>query len=227
LLIENFQSNEDYYVNTYYASMSRILRIFGFFLTILVPAVYIAIVTYHHEIMPASLMIDLMKEREMVPLPAALECFIMLIVFDILKETGIRLPSQIGQALSIVGALVIGQAAVEAHLVAAPMVIVVAFTGITNLLVPKLNASAWLCRYLFLILASALGLLGLVLGISVLIIHILNLTSFGIPIGTPLGNLKFQELKDTIIRAPWPSMLTRIFPLSNNHRRMKQKKAGG
>ncbi|MPM09262.1 Spore germination protein B1 [bioreactor metagenome] len=209
LFIENFQSSEDYYLSFFYSSFSRLLRIIGFFLTVTVPALYIAVVAFHQEMMPMNLFISIAAERQSVPFPAALEAFLMLIVFDILRETGIRMPTNTGQALSIVGALVIGQAAVEAKLVAAPMIIVVALTGITNLLIPKMNAPVIYVRLMLLALASCFGFFGLILGISCVLIHVINLRSFGIPQVTLSGNLKYQKIKDIIIRAPWWQMIQR------------------
>lgn len=209
LFVENFQSSEDYYLNFYYTSFSRVLRMLGFFLTSAVPALYIAIVAFHHEMLPTQLLINFATERTGAPLPAAIEAFLMLIIFDILRETGVRMPVNIGQALSIVGALVIGQAAVEAKLVAAPMVIIVAITGITSLLVPKMNAPILYLRFWLLLLASMFGLYGLVIGASIIVIHIINLRSFGVPQVTYTGNLKSQDLKDTFIRASWNRMKER------------------
>lgn len=220
LFIENFQSGEDYYFSFYYTTFSRLLRILGFILTITVPAFYIAIVAYHKEMLPTSLFINIAIERQSAPLPAALEAFIMLIVFDIIKETGVRMPNNIGQALSIVGAIVIGQAAVSAKLVAAPMIIVVAFTGITSLLVPRLNAPVIVLRFGLLILASSLGLFGLIIGMSLLVIHILNLKSFGIPEANPAATYKFQNVKDILFRAPWWKMAKRPKQLSANQTRI-------
>lgn len=225
LFIENFQSNEDYYLNHFYATCSRLLRLMGFFFTIAVPALYVAIVAFHHQVLQTPLMVNVTNERQGVPLPAFLECFIMLIIFDILRETGIRTPSHIGQALSIVGALVIGQSAVEAKLVAAPMIIVVAFTGITNLLVQKVNAATLFCRYFFLVLSSLFGLTGLLVAASLLAIHIFNLESFGVPILLHNNKLQFQDIKDTFVRAPWPDMLTRTSPISGNVIRSRPKKS--
>jgi len=148
---------------------------------------------------------------------------IMLIVFDILRETGIRMPTNIGQALSIVGALVIGQSAVEAKLVAAPMIIVVAITGITNLLVPKLNAPVIYIRFALLLLSSTFGFFGLVAGLSCVLIHLLNLGSFGVPHLTFSGGFRYQDLKDTFIRAPWWQMLFRPKHVTQDRLRMKQK----
>ena len=220
LFVENFQSSEDYYLSFFYTSFSRLLRILGFFLTISVPAVYIAIVAFHQEMLPTPLLVNIARERQGVPLPASLEVFIMLIVFDILRETGVRMPSNVGQALSIVGALVIGQAAVEARMVAAPMIIVVGLTGITGLLVPKMNSPIIFARMGLLFCSSIFGLFGLVIGLSFLLIHLLNLTSFGISQLTPVGRLKFQELKDIPIRAPWWKMVTLPQKLTKDKVRM-------
>lgn len=203
LFIENFQSNEDYYFSFYYASFARILRIAAFFLTVAVPGLYIAVVAFHQEMLPLQLLMRIALERQSVPLPAAVEAVVMLLVFDILRETGIRMPSNIGQALSIVGALVIGQAAVEASLVAAPMIIVVAATGITSLLVPKLNAPVIYCRIFLLLLASTFGFFGFSVGLSVMLIHINNLTSFGVEQLSLKGRFNIQDSKDILVRAPW------------------------
>lgn len=221
LFIENFQSSEDYYFNFYYTSFSRMLRIIAFLMTILVPSYYIAIVAFHREMLPTPLLISITTERSNVPLPAGIEAFVMLFIFDILRETGIRMPSNVGQALSIVGALVIGQSAVTAKLVAAPMIIVVGITGITSLLVPKLNASNILCRYFLLFCASFLGLEGLTCGVALILIHILNLNSFGVSQFITIKSLKFQEIKDIVIRAPWWKMITRPSVTATDKVRLK------
>lgn len=203
LFIENFQSNEDYYVNYYYATFSRLLRILGFSLSIFVPAFYISITAFHHEMLPTPLLINIANERNSVPLPASIECFILLIVFDILKEASMRMPANVGQALSIVGALVIGQSAVEAKLIAAPMVIVVAISAISELLVPKLHPSLVFIRLSILILSSMLGLYGLAIGFSALAVHIVSLKSLGVPCAIPGAVLKYKSSNDILIRFPW------------------------
>lgn len=226
LFIENFQSNEDYYLSFYYTSFSRLLRILGFFLAITVPALYIAIVAFHHEMLPNNLMINIAADSHNVPLPTALECLILLIMFDILRETGIRMPLGVGQALSIVGALVVGSAAVEAYLVSAPMIIVTAVSGITSLLVPKMNASVVLIRLIFLLLASGFGFYGLIVGFSVMIIHILSLESFGISQFSQDKPFNFQRMKDNFIRAPWWMMITRPWSLTKNKVRQDRTTGG-
>ena len=225
LFIENFQSNEDYYMNFFYSSFSRFLRIFGFLLAIIVPALYIAVVSFHQEMLPDPLMINVAADSHNVPMPAALEAMLLLIMFDILRETGIRMPMGVGQALSIVGALVVGSAAVEADLVSAPMIIVTAISGITSLLVPRMNVSVVLIRLALLLLASFLGLYGLVLGIAVLFIHMLKLESFNILQILPDESFRYQRNKDTFIRAPWWHMITR--PQFLTYNKVRQKRTGG
>ena len=226
LFIENFQSNEDYYLSFYYTSFSRLLRMAGFLLSIIVPALYTAIVSFHQEMLPGPLMINVASDSHNVPFPAALEALLLLIMFDILRETGIRMPMSIGQALSIVGALVVGSAAVEADLVSAPMIIVTAISGITSLLVPKLNVPVILIRLALLLLSSFFGLYGLVLGTSAMFIHMLKLESFGVLQLSPDKPLSAQRLRDSFIRAPWWKMLPRPYRLTANRTRQRQQKGG-
>lgn len=221
LFVENFQSNEDYYLSYYYSSFSRILRIVGFLLTITVPGLYISVVGFHHEMLPTPLLLSIAASRQDVPLPASLEIFLLLLVFDILKETGIRMPSNIGQALSIVGALVIGQAAVEAKLVAASMIIVVSITAITSLLVPKLRSPVIFARGLILLLSVSFGIFGMVWALSFIFIHMLSLHSFGVSQVMLPGKLQFQDIKDTFLRAPWYDMVLRPKGISKDKVRMK------
>lgn len=227
LFIENFQSSEDYYLTFIYASFTRLLRIFAFFLTVALPSFYIAVVNYHQEMLPTPSLISIATARQGVPFSTVIEAVGMLIVFQILAETGIRMPAGIGQALSIVGALVIGQAAVEAKIVSAPIIIIVSLTGITGLIIPKLSGAVLLLRFTLIALASSLGLYGLMFGLVVFTIHLLNLRSFGEPYVTDFVTLDMQKNKDIFIRAPWWKMITRPENLSEDPVRMKPSKGGG
>ena len=221
LFIENFQSNEDYYLNFYYTTFTRLLRLTGFALTILLPALYIAAVSFHHEILPTQLLMILSGTKRFLPMPAFAETLIMMLAFDLLKETGIRVPFNIGQALGVVGGIVVGQAAVEANLVSAPMVIMVAVAGVTNLIIPKLSAAALILRYALFVLAATFGLFGMLIGLSLMLIHILNLKSFGVSQLSAVGSIRFGDVKDTFFRAPWPKMINRTAPIAQNATRMK------
>ena len=220
LFIENFQSNEDYYVNYYYASIGRILRIFGFIVGVTLPAFYLVAVAFNQEIFPTTFLINMVRERTGAPLPAVIELIIMIILFEILKETGMRMPTGIGQALSTVGGIVVGQAAVTAKLIAAPVLIIIALTAISSFLVPKMNSPVIYGRALLIILSATFGFLGFIVGISIILTHLLNLHSFGIPQIRSIDNVKYQKFKDTFIRGPWWKMSERSSSLTKNKKRL-------
>jgi spore germination protein KA len=216
LFVENFQSNEDYYVSFIHASFARLLRIAAFFITCVTPALYICVVSGQYEILPGPMLLNMASEFQNTPFPAAFEAFFMLIVFDILRETGMRMPLGGGQALSIVGALIIGQAAVEARIVSPQMIIVAALTGITGILVPKLDEACLTLRFFFLFCASLFGLFGLSAGVAVTVIHMQSLQSFGVK---QFGGT-LTEQKDAFIRAPHWMLNTRPPRLTNNRKRL-------
>ena len=219
LFIENFQSADDYYLNFFFASFGRMLRILGFFISISVPAIYVALTTYHREMIPTSLALSVAESHQGVPLPTFVECVVMLFVFELIRETGIRMPSNIGQALSVVGALVIGQAAVEAKFVSAPMVIIVAITAITGLINPVIKGASILLRYTLLILTGILGFYGYFFGLIGVLIHLMNVRSFGVEYTSQITSYNSQAMKDNFIRAPWWLMKTRpLFEQKNNIR---------
>ena len=149
------------------------------------------------------------------------ECILLIFVFEILKETGIRTAQSLGHALSIVGGLVVGQAAVEARIISAPMLIIVALSGIAGLMIPRLKAAVFYMRLILVVLGALFGLYGYIAGITVMLIKILDLTSFGVSYTVSLSHADFQSLKDTVWRAPWRKMLKR--PLFNrNSVRMRE-----
>ncbi len=205
------QSPEDYYQRFLIGSVIRMLRFVFMIFSLLLPSLYVAVLTYHQEMVPTALLISMASSREGVPFPALVEALMMEITFEALREAGIRLPKQVGAAVSIVGALVIGQAAVQAGLVSAPMVIVVAITGVSSFMVPHYTQGIALrmLRFPIIFLAGSLGLLGVMLGVIAIVVHLCALRSFGVPFLTPIAPLKGLELKDTLIRAPWWKMNTR------------------
>ncbi|KAA9014922.1 spore germination protein [Niallia endozanthoxylica] len=199
-----FQSSEDYYQRTDISSFIRLLRYFAFFLALLTPSAYIAVTTFHQEMLPTQLLVSLASQREGVPFPAVVEAIMMEATFEILREAGVRMPRAVGSAISIVGALVIGQAAVEAGVVSATMVIVVALTAISSFVSPAFNMAiaARLIRFPLMILAASFGLLGITLGLIVMVLHLNSLRSFGIPYLTPNAPFILQDQKDNFIRLP-------------------------
>ncbi|WP_274650795.1 spore germination protein [Paenibacillus humicola] len=207
-LFSLLQSAEDYYQRFYISTFTRWLRYLFGMLALLLPSFYVGILTFHQEMIPTTLLIRIARSREEVPFPALVEALLLEVTFEALREAGIRLPKQIGAAVSIVGALVIGQAAVSAGLVSAPMVMVVAITGIASFMMPRYSVAnaIRLLRFPIIMLAGTLGLLGIILSIIAIVIHLCSLRSFGAPYLGPLAPLVRQDLKDTLVRTPWWSM---------------------
>ncbi len=202
LFLEYFQTGDDYYINYVYGTISRLLRILGFVLTISIPAVYLALVTYHYEIIPTKLLLSISAARQGVPFPTFLEMILLLIAFELLREAGAMMPASVGQALSTVGAIVVGQAAVDARIVSAPMVIILALTGLTGMMTPKIQSPVLLIRLIFLILAAILGLYGYAFGVFALLIYLMTKDSFGVPYMSYLTFDRAGNLKDTLFRLP-------------------------
>jgi spore germination protein KA len=215
LFSENFQSDEDYYQNFLLSSAERLLRYFCFALSISIPAVFIALSTLHRQLLPTTFAISVMQLRGGVPFTPLGECLIMILVFEILKEAGIRMSQNLGHALSIVGGLVVGQAAVEARIISSPILITVALSGIAGLMLPRLKTAVFYLRILFVLLSAFLGLYGYIMGAIFLGIYILSVYSYAIDYTVSLKKASFQSLKDTLIRASWKNMNKR--PLFNRN----------
>lgn len=204
VFIEAFHAPDDYYIRFDIATALRFLRVIAFMMALIGPALYIAGTTYHQEMIPTIMVIAIAAQRENVPFPAFVEALIMEIALEILREAGLRLPRAVGQAVSIVGALVIGQAAVQAGIVSALMVIVVSITAIANFSTPSFSVavSARILRFSMMLLASFLGFYGIMLGILFLTLHLCSLRSFGVPYMSPLAPFNLENQKDSLFRFP-------------------------
>ena len=205
------QSAEDYYNRYPYAFFIRLLRFIALNISLLLPSLYVAIVTFHQEMLPTPFIISIAAQREGTPFPAFIEALFMETVFEILREAGIRLPRQIGQAVSIVGALVIGDAAVNAGLVSPAIVMVVALTAIASFTLPNISASfaLRLLRFPIIFMAAFLGLFGVMIALMTILFHLCSLRSFGVPYLSPLTPFNLRDMKDSFIRMPWWFMKTR------------------
>ncbi|SEU20298.1 spore germination protein [Paenibacillus sp. NFR01] len=205
---EFFISAEDYYQKALFATLLRWLRFLSFLLSVYTPSIYIALTNYRQEIIPSALLINLAAQREGVPFPAFVEAILMLLMFELLREAGIRMPTVTGQAISILGAVVLGQAAVEAGLVSAAMVIVVGITSIANFVSPTFGfgMAQRVLQFLFMFLAVILGLYGLFIGTLLLIIHLVSLKTSGEPYLSPIAPTLRNRYQDTLVRMPWSKM---------------------
>jgi spore germination protein KA len=207
LFIESFQTAEDYYVRPLYASLIRILRFIAYFITVFAPATYIALTAFNPELIPTILLFTIVNAREGTPFPVFLEATILMLAFEILREAGVRLPRPVGQAISVVGALIMGEAAVAAGMVGAPMVIVIAITAVAGFIVPSQNDSIFVMRIIMMILAATIGIYGIVMGLLAMLLYIGSLTSFGAPYFD--GFSWSRNLQDSLVRMPLWSMTVR------------------
>lgn len=216
------QANEDYYERFQIATLLRWLRYTFLIISLFMPGIYVAITTFHYDFIPTKLLLSFAAAREAIPFPVIIEGLIMEITFEALREAGIRLPKTIGQAVSIVGALVVGQAAVQAGIVSAPMVIVVAITGIASFTIPRFNGAIAIrmLRFPVMIAASMFGIYGILILFMLIIGHLSGLRSFGVPYLSPTSPLSVRDLRDIIIRSPWWKMNRRpsFFPMMDTQR---------
>lgn len=225
-LFSLMQSSEDYYQSYISASWIRIVRIFFAIISMMLPSLYVAITTFQPEMIPTDLLLTIAAARENIPFSALTEALIMELTFEGLREAGTRIPKPVGQTISIIGAIVIGQAAVQAGIVSAPMVIVVSITGIASYIIPhfELGLALRLLRFPLLILGGTTGLIGVFIATFIVFGHLVNLESFGTPYMQPLAPLILKDWKDVFVRVPSPAMKTRSTAFTTkNARRQKPK----
>jgi spore germination protein KA len=220
--IESFQTAEDYYNRPYFASLTRMLRLISYIIAIFTLPVFIALTTFHQEFLPSTLLFTIANAREGTPFPVVLEGLLLIIAFEILREAGLRLPRPVGQAISIVGALVMGEAAVAAGLVGSPIVICVAISAVAGYTVPMQTDTISITRLIMMGLAAILGGLGISLGFLALLIHLAKLKSFGVPFFA--SSNPDMNLQDSFIRVPLWQMEYRPNMLAGNDKKRKIKK---
>ncbi|MCM3086742.1 spore germination protein [Bhargavaea ginsengi] len=183
-----FHTAEDHFLRWAYGNFARIMRLIALFIALLVPALYLAVITFHPEMIPTDLLLAIAGTRERVPFPSFLELLLLEITFEILREAGLRVPTPLGPTMGIVGALILGQAAVEANLVSPLLVVVIAITGLSSFALPDLGLSVMvrLLRFGFLFAAHLLGFVGIALGFAALLAYAVSIKSFGVPFFSPL-----------------------------------------
>ncbi|WP_176447299.1 spore germination protein [Lentibacillus sp. CBA3610] len=202
LFLESMHSVEDYTSRPYYTTFLRGLRFISMLVSIFLPAIYIAILNFHKVMIPSDMLVPIMEGRETVPFPLIMEVLLILLMFEGVREAGVRLPQQVGSALSIVGALIFGQVAVQAGIVSAPTTIVVSIAYITSFINNSVTGAISLLRIGFIIAASFFGGYGLIIAMLGLLTHMVSLTSVGVPYMAPISPFYYQDWKDSIIRVP-------------------------
>lgn len=223
VLSDFFHSPQDYYEKPLNSTFSRILRLICFFLALVTPALYVALMTFNHEVIPDQLLISLAIQREGVPFPTFIEVFLFVITFEMLREADIHAPSFSGSAMNIVGALILGDAAVAAGIVSPIVIIIVATTSISELVFYDIDIidalREW--RIIFLITATILGLIGVVVALIVFIAKLASMDCLGVDYLTPISPLKISSLKDNIVRLSRKKLKTRPEFLTDNITRMR------
>lgn len=202
--LEMFITIEDYYNRWTTASLLRMLRFFGFFLTVMITPAYISAITFHPELLPYELLLNLQESRSRVPFPPLFEVLFIELIIEVLREAGSRMPAKVGQTIGIVGGIVIGTAAVEAGLISNILIVLVATSALLSFLPPifLMSNTSRFIRYIFIISAGLFGLFGQMLAFAWLLAHLLNLNSLGTPYMTPFIPRKASDLLDSIIRFP-------------------------
>lgn len=197
-----FHTTDDYYQKSLNTSFIRIIRLFAFIIAVFTPAIYIFTTTRNYNLLPLNLLMTLKAGRTFVPFPAYIEALFMIICFEILKESDLRMSSTTGSAISILGGLILGDAAVSAGIVSPIMIIVIAISSIAGLTFQSIELSNAIRSYkiFLLLLSTILGLNGFLIGTTILIYNLLTLKVFGIPYLTPFIPLEKNEIKDSLIK---------------------------
>ena len=204
LFTEFFQSMDDYANRPFFATFTRWLKYGAFFLSVLLPGLFVAVGTWLPSFFPTDLLYRVARSEAEQPFSLMLQALLIHLIYELMREAGLRLPKPIGHAVSILGGLVIGDAAVQSGLIGAPMILIVALTAISSFVIPQLYEPIAVLRIGFILLGGMLSVYGVVLGFCGLTAHLCALSSCGIPYTAPLSPTNFRALRDVLIRAGWP-----------------------
>jgi spore germination protein KA len=207
LFVDYLQFGEDYNNRWLYSVIIRPIRLIAFGASTMAPAYYVAIICFHQDIVPFKLLVTLTNSLQGVALPPLIEMLVLTILFEIIKESGLRMSRALGQSVSIVGGLIVGEAAVQAGIFSAPAVVVIAATSISAFIISKLDATVLIMRVSLMLAANIIGILGIVLVSIAFFIYVCSLKSFGVPYLSPITPLCGKDMKDTFIRMPLWTML--------------------
>lgn len=199
VFIQFLQGTEDYYERTVVGTVTRFIRYLAFMITTTSTAFYIALITFHHSLLPTDLLLAVAEHRQKVPFSPLAEALFMEVTIEMLREAGLRLPAPVGQTLGLVGGIVIGQAVVQANLVSPLIVVVVALSAVSSFVFPSYSMALAirLIKFPMMILAASFGALGAAVGWLFFTIHLASMESFGVPYLAPLAPMRYADLADT------------------------------
>ena len=200
LLIEDFQSPGDYYNSSYSATVARILRLLAVIISVYLPAIYVSAQLFHLQFIPLSFLLTIVNSIKGIPLSPSFEMFFTLLVFEILNEASVRMPKYVGMVVSIVGGLVLGETAVNAGIISAPALMIIALSGICLYTVPELEQTFSVLRLLFLIIGGSFGAFGIIVASGVLLTYLVSFENYRTPLLAPFSPLIVKDLKDGIYK---------------------------
>lgn len=215
VMIEEFQSGDDYYQRSTYGTFIRVLRYLGLLLATLLPALYVALQNYHYTLIPVRFMITLMTAIKGLPLSPLAETLFVLLLFEIIREASVRMPRAVGMAMSIVGALVLGETAVNAGIISSPAVMITALSSIALFTVPNLIGPMSVLRLLYTLIGGLCGLFGLILAVLFTLHYVCSLNGYDAPYLAPFAPLIPCDFKDAIERTDLPNMKKRPVSIPN------------
>ena len=224
LMYENFQMSEDYYIKSYRASMVRIIRLFAVIFSILMPGIYVALQEHQYQLFPIKYLVSVLGKISNIPLSPTLEMLLVLVIFEILNETSIRMPRYVSMALSVVGAIILGEAAVTAGLFSISAVIIVAISTVGLYCVPDEINSSNILRFGFVAVGGVLGVAGILLGIAGLIAYMCSINSYGVSYMSPFAPSIVHDWQDGPLKAQLQEFGERPYsiPTSNRTRQRTQ-----
>ncbi len=202
LFVESLQSAEDYLKTPYYATFIRCVRFVSLLLSLYLPAFYIAVMEHHKNAVPYTLYSSMMSARKDVPFSLFGELVVILLIFELIREVGVRMPGNVGSAVSIVGGLILGDAAISAGISSAPVIMVASLTAISTFILPPYMNSTVLVRFANIFAARMFGLVGIAMSLAFLIVHLCGKTSFGMPYMYPFAPLSSDGINDTVFMRP-------------------------
>lgn len=215
IVLEDFQAGEDYYSKSAYVGFLRTLRILGLAFAVLLPAIYTAIENFHYSVLPLKFMLTLIGAIKGIPLSPTLETLFVILLFEIIREASVRMPRSVGMAMSIVGALVLGETAVRAGIISSPAVMIVALSSLALYTVPNLVGAMSVLRIAFTLLGGLCGVYGIILGGIYLAFYLVQINSYSTPFLAPLAPLIKNDLKDAVMREPLPKLKSRPQSIPN------------
>lgn len=214
VLIEDLQSAGDYYSTPAFATFTRIMRFIGLVIAILIPGIYVSLQSYNYRILPINFLITLLSSIEGLSVPPLIEILLVLFLFEIISEASVRMPSAMGMALSIIGALALGNTAVDAGIISPPSIVIVAISSVALHIIPDQFDQTRILRILFTVIGGIIGLYGIYVGIIYLITYLCSLESFGVPYLVPYSPSVKSDKKDGFIMKPIQRMKYRPMLMS-------------